>query len=90
MLERHVHTQPIPRIGGIPIFATLLTLTILFGSRLLASHTLPPFKLYALIGTAGLIFVVGLFDDLRSLSAVRKVVVPDHHCRPAFCEWFPH
>lgn len=58
--ERKVHTRPVPRAGGLAIYAAL-GITALVG----AGHLEPAFLRTLLIG--GLIVVLGLADDLRPL-----------------------
>ena len=74
--NRHLHTTPIPRLGGIAIFATFL---LLYGVYRLGVHIgwvpKPPSAdvLKVLLPAIGL-FLVGLFDDLRGLSAKTKLL----------------
>ncbi len=73
--ERHVHTHPIPRLGGVAIFLTLWGLTLL-------AHSLPGnFGMHAflfshlslkIMGPATIVFLVGLVDDFCGLSAYTK------------------
>ena len=73
--DRHVHTRPIPRLGGVAIFLTLWGMTLL-------AHWLPghfgmrafPFSSLTLkiMGPATIIFLVGLIDDFCGLSAYVK------------------
>jgi UDP-GlcNAc:undecaprenyl-phosphate GlcNAc-1-phosphate transferase len=72
--ERTVHTRPIPDVGGIAMFAGFVV--ALAGSRLLdvfdplfARNIEPRGVLLA----ASVMFVVGLLDDVRDLSAPAKV-----------------
>lgn len=73
---RHVHSTPIPRLGGVAIFFTFLTISLLYwiGAKLGFIHAPHSFGLlYLFIPAIGL-FVVGLVDDLRGLSATLKLV----------------
>lgn len=73
---RHVHSVPIPRLGGVAIFFTFLIISSLYwlGIRFGIIHAVHSFALlYVFIPASGL-FVVGLLDDLRGLSAVSKLV----------------
>src|SRR5258705_10904039 len=67
---RHLHAQPKPRIGGIPIAvaylgAVALFLLLPFTARNLFLKELP-IALRVLPSTA-LVFAIGLLDDLRGL-----------------------
>jgi UDP-GlcNAc:undecaprenyl-phosphate/decaprenyl-phosphate GlcNAc-1-phosphate transferase len=73
---RHLHSVPTPRLGGVAIFFTFLIISLLYwlASKLgfvHAVHSFYPF--YILIPGSGL-FVVGLVDDLRGMSAVSKLI----------------
>lgn len=75
---RSVHTQPIPRIGGVAIYASsmclivsLLFLNTRIGERF---REIWP-QVVTLLGSATAIFFVGLIDDLRGLPARFKFTV---------------
>lgn len=81
--QRHVHSAPIPRLGGVAIYAAFVagTLIALFiGSRYpglawtlgLANQTK---SLLAMLTAGTLVFGVGVYDDLRSASAAAKFSV---------------
>jgi len=78
VLDRHVHTTPLPRIGGIAIFASF---TIVVGCALLAARwffspfTLPVVPILKLLAPAVIIFALGLYDDLRRVSPTGKFLV---------------
>jgi len=73
--ERTVHTRPIPDVGGIALFAgflgafALARLTDSF-DPLFARNSEPRGVLFA----AGAMFLVGLVDDIREISAPAKVM----------------
>src|SRR5258708_37310912 len=76
--DRHVHSRPIPRLGGVAIFLTLWLMALLahwlpehFGAREfpLAQLTLK------ILGPATIIFLLGLIDDFCGLSAYTKFAV---------------
>ena len=74
--DRHVHSRPIPRLGGVAIFVTLCCMALL-------AHWLPenfptrefplPQLALKILGPATIIFLVGLIDDFRGLSAYVKI-----------------
>ena len=74
--NRKLHVRPIPRIGGIPIalsYAAALGLMLIFappGARIRIQHEQ---LVWALLPATGLIFVVGLLDDLRGLRPWQKL-----------------
>ena len=74
-LDRHVHTRPIPRLGGVAIFLTLCCMALLahwspayFGTR---EFSLPQLAL-KILGPATMIFLIGLIDDFYGISAYVK------------------
>ncbi len=74
---RKVHSNPVPRIGGVAIFvsAMLLILPVL----LLPNAVGEVFRdmklqIIALLATATFIFLVGLVDDVRGLRARMKLI----------------
>src|SRR6267378_2766131 len=74
-LDLHVHTRPIPRLGGVAIFLTLWCMVLAahwvpghFGTR---EFPLPPFAL-KILGPASIIFLLGLIDDFFGVNAYVK------------------
>ena len=74
--DRHIHTNPIPRFGGVAIYTTFtVALLALWGARDLLrldfgnsiTHLLP------LLPPATMMFLVGLWDDCRGLPASVKL-----------------
>lgn len=73
---RTVHSKPIPRIGGVAIFAsaTCLILPVLFlDNRIGDAFRDARLQVSTLLGAATLIFIVGLVDDLKGLPARVKL-----------------
>ena len=72
---RHLHSNPVPRLGGVPIF---LTVFFVVGAALLLQRWCGAFRVFsigsvpALLLPAALIFVAGLYDDIRSLGPYAK------------------
>jgi UDP-GlcNAc:undecaprenyl-phosphate GlcNAc-1-phosphate transferase len=86
--DRHVHTRPIPRLGGVAIFLTLWCIVLLahwlpghFGTR---EFPLPHFTL-KILGPATIIFLLGLIDDFCGLSAYIKFAVQAGAAVLLFC-----
>jgi len=66
---RTVHKKPVPRIGGVAIFVSMICITIavLFLSNVIGDTfrgILP--ELIVLLSAAGFMFFVGLIDDIRT------------------------
>jgi UDP-GlcNAc:undecaprenyl-phosphate/decaprenyl-phosphate GlcNAc-1-phosphate transferase len=73
--ERHVHSIPVPRLGGVAIYFsfTVVVLAAMVSPRLLGiSPILPEKPTLGLLGAATLIFILGLIDDMHPLSAYWK------------------
>ena len=72
---RKVHSKPIPRIGGVAIFVSMmaLTLPVLFLRNPIGdSFRLIQPKIVALLVAAGFVFIVGLVDDIKGLPVRAK------------------
>ncbi|MHA2043551.1 MAG: glycosyltransferase family 4 protein [Planctomycetota bacterium] len=84
---RTIHSKPVPRIGGVAIFASTVCLVIpvLFLSNIIGDRfrgILP--SVIVLLSTAGFIFMVGLVDDLKGLRA-RVKFLTELICALAVC-----
>jgi len=78
-LSRHVHCRPVPRIGGVAIYASSC---VAAAAALLLQSAIDPgavrssaHALLAIFVPATLIFGLGLADDFRDLRARTKVAV---------------
>jgi UDP-GlcNAc:undecaprenyl-phosphate/decaprenyl-phosphate GlcNAc-1-phosphate transferase len=74
---RHIHSRPIPRLGGVAVFTTSL---MVFGMYWwiskrgwIAGATSPHVARIFIIGIA--FFAIGLIDDLRALGPWSKILV---------------
>ncbi len=75
---RTVHERPIPRIGGVAIFVSTMTLVITFiflNSAISDAFQSVQVQLTMLLSSATLVFVIGLVDDLKGLSARNKFLL---------------
>jgi UDP-GlcNAc:undecaprenyl-phosphate/decaprenyl-phosphate GlcNAc-1-phosphate transferase len=75
---RRLHRTAIPRLGGVAIFAAMLIgLTALLFTNDLLTQTFKSdsSKLLGIVAPASLIFILGLYDDLRGTNAPIKFVV---------------
>ena len=88
--DRHIHTRPIPRLGGVAIFITLWCMALLawaaghFGVR----GFVFPQPTVKILGPATIIFVVGLIDDFRGLGPYVKFVAQAGAAVLLFCNGF--
>jgi UDP-GlcNAc:undecaprenyl-phosphate GlcNAc-1-phosphate transferase len=83
---RKIHSTPIPRFGGVAVF--VVSLTVILSAN--AFGLLPLFPgLSPLLLGAFLMFAVGLWDDLRGLSARQKLafqcIAAVHFCMASGC-----
>lgn len=73
--DRRVHKKPIPRLGGIAIFLSVLvalSLLLFLNNTLTSSLKASSIHLYTTLGLAFLILVLGVFDDLHGTTAIQK------------------
>jgi UDP-GlcNAc:undecaprenyl-phosphate GlcNAc-1-phosphate transferase len=76
--DRHMHTLAVPRLGGIAIYASFMTVVIAAMVILRLIGSVSPLHgkaMMGLLGPALLIFLLGLWDDMRSLNAYWKFAV---------------
>jgi UDP-GlcNAc:undecaprenyl-phosphate/decaprenyl-phosphate GlcNAc-1-phosphate transferase len=77
-LDRHVHTIPMPRIGGVAIFLSF-AITVLGFSWIASRWQFPiasvGIPVRNLLGPALIVFLLGLYDDLRGVNPYWKFVV---------------
>jgi UDP-GlcNAc:undecaprenyl-phosphate GlcNAc-1-phosphate transferase len=72
---RHLHRRPVPRLGGIAILGsvvTVVTITAGASSLLQLGYSFPSKTLLGLLGPTLVIFGLGLADDFRPLSPYLK------------------
>jgi len=86
--DRHVHSRPIPRFGGVAIFLTLWCIALL--ALWLPEHFGTPEFPFAhltlkILGPATIIFVLGLIDDVHGVSAYTKFAVEAGAAILLFC-----
>jgi UDP-GlcNAc:undecaprenyl-phosphate GlcNAc-1-phosphate transferase len=77
--EHHLHTDPLPRLGGVAIYAAFIAGLVF---TLFALHLRPDLDLgvgeqtlLTLIAAGTLVFLVGVQDDVRHLGPATKCVV---------------
>ena len=74
---RKIHKQPIPRLGGVAVVLSMCLplLGLAFWQNDISRELwMDQPLLVSLVGGGGLLFVVGLFDDLRDMRALVKLV----------------
>lgn len=72
---RHIHTYPVPRLGGIAIFLSLWCTALLgycLPGHLGTQEFALPQLVLKILGPATIVFVIGLIDDFRELNAYVK------------------
>jgi UDP-GlcNAc:undecaprenyl-phosphate/decaprenyl-phosphate GlcNAc-1-phosphate transferase len=78
-LERHLHSHPLPRFGGVAIFLSfLLTFAVALPvgwHHLAAGFGLSSRTLFTILLPGCLIFALGIYDDIHSVSPYAKVTV---------------
>jgi len=73
--SRHIHGRLVPRLGGVALFLSVASVVAIdfFSQRLLGfPERLSIETVVGLLGPATLIFVTGLYDDLRGLGPYAK------------------
>ena len=77
MSARHIHKAPIPRLGGLAIFLTfLISCGAYFTARGMGLiHSPKNAVLQRMVLPGALLFLVGLWDDLKGISARAKLLV---------------
>ena len=74
-LDRHVHKEPVPRLGGVAVYLSVMLILAagLAVSRRAGVGNLPSLgDLAGLLGPAAIIFLLGVYDDLRGANAYVK------------------
>jgi len=74
---RHVHGNPVPRLGGVAIFVSVLTVVAggLWAPKWLGLWPILSVRMaLGILAPAALIFLIGLYDDARSLGPYPKFV----------------
>ena len=73
--DRHVHTASIPRLGGVAIFLTFMLLAavaLLLPKSTGLALTLPVRTVVSILSAACIVFVLGLYDDVRPAGPYLK------------------
>ena len=74
--ERHLHSAPLPRLGGIAIFisfALSMGLAVALGRSRASLHAVLSLKMFLTIfAPASLVFLLGVYDDIRGAGPYLK------------------
>lgn len=75
--ERKLHLKPIPRLGGVSIYAALFLTTLFFITIYWKYRTTLPgtFTLLGIFAGGTIIFFLGLLDDIEPLPARLKLLI---------------
>lgn len=77
--ERHMHSTPLPRLGGVAIFLSFcvcMGIAALWALRYPQAHSARFLhSLGTILATAALVFLLGLYDDLRGVGPYVKFSV---------------
>jgi UDP-GlcNAc:undecaprenyl-phosphate/decaprenyl-phosphate GlcNAc-1-phosphate transferase len=89
--DRHVHTRPIPRLGGVAIFLTLWCMVLVAHSlewRFSTGEFAWAHLALKILGPATIIFVLGLIDDFYGVNAYVKFGVQAGAAALLYCSGF--
>ncbi len=75
--SRHIHSSPIPRLGGVAVFVTFLGLFLAYSVAAKHGWGVGPSnnRLATVVALAGALFLVGLADDLIGAAPWLKLLV---------------
>jgi UDP-GlcNAc:undecaprenyl-phosphate GlcNAc-1-phosphate transferase len=76
--ERHVHTIPVPRLGGVAICFSFMSVVVLAMVVCRLLGIVSPLHAKAMLGLLGpslIVFLLGLFDDLYPVSPYWKFAI---------------
>jgi UDP-GlcNAc:undecaprenyl-phosphate/decaprenyl-phosphate GlcNAc-1-phosphate transferase len=74
-LGRHVHTKALPRLGGVALYFSVfpvLTSALIAWHWTGLAHPFSFIRWFGLLGPASIVFLLGLYDDLRGANAYLK------------------
>jgi UDP-GlcNAc:undecaprenyl-phosphate GlcNAc-1-phosphate transferase len=77
-LDRHVHTTSVPRLGGVAIFGSFMVvagLAMLLPKWTHPALVLPARTVFSIFGSAVIVFLLGLYDDLKFVGPYWKFAV---------------
>jgi|SRR5579859_737504 len=88
--DRHIHSQAIPRLGGVGIFVTLWGIALLgWAAEFFSAHGhYYSHATFKILGPASIVFFVGLIDDFKGLSPFVKFIGQTGAAILLFCNGF--
>ncbi|HLX58789.1 MAG TPA: MraY family glycosyltransferase [Ktedonobacteraceae bacterium] len=72
---RRVHTNPLPRLGGVAIFLAFVVVSLLFYTLGPKSNSNEIVIYWLLLVSGGLIVLVHMYDDVKGLNPLPKLIV---------------
>lgn len=75
---RHFHSKPVPRIGGVAILLAFLCATVIsfiLARLTTAGNSVSANTVLAVLAPASIIFLIGLYDNLRPLKPTWKFII---------------
>jgi len=77
--ERHLHSSPLPRLGGVAIFvsfvACMAVAELWLGRSPRPHSSLALRTVFTILGPASLVFLLGVYDDIRGVGPYFKFTV---------------
>ena len=73
--DRKIHTDAIPRLGGIAIFASFLAAVWLACNLFQTELAIPSQKIIGFLSSSTVVFILGIVDDIKKLNARPKFAV---------------
>ena len=73
--ERRVHTNPVPRLGGLAMFLAFVIASLLFYAPGLHSNPNEIIIYWLLLASASLIVMVHAYDDIKGLNPLPKLII---------------
>jgi UDP-GlcNAc:undecaprenyl-phosphate/decaprenyl-phosphate GlcNAc-1-phosphate transferase len=76
--DRHLHDTPLPRLGGVAIYLSFLisvAVALLADGWISAASSVQPARVGTILVPATLIFLLGVYDDLRGVGPYTKFAV---------------
>lgn len=87
--DRHMHTKALPRLGGVAIcIAFLIAIATCIPVATLINSDFPGRTLFGILLPASIVFVLGVYDDVKQLGAKSKIAVESVAAIALYCFGF--